>query len=142
MASWTRTFEPMEPIAKQVDRLLPRHPAPNRLSLQWNVRMERAGRLKKEEVNTAAQVVDLSLDGALVEVYGEETVANGDRIRIRFRGLDGEVVVKHSRKGAPGRFLYGIQIIQNHELKDAIDLVVGEIRGHSPELSQAWQRQN
>ena len=127
---------------KRIDRLLPRHESGDRLPLSWNVRLERKSLLKKEEVSTPAVIRDLSLEGALIEVPTTDVIASGTGVDIRFRDLDGVVEVKHSRVSKDGYMFYGVRFIPEPMFRNAIEVEVGELRGHSAELAAAWQRQN
>lgn len=130
--------------AKHIDRLLPRHESVVNLDLSWHVRTARGGLFKqqREELSTAASIRDISLEGALVEVIDTSAHEVGDRVAVRFRGIDGEAVIRHCRPSVEGKLLYGVQFVRNLPFKDAIDAAVGELRGHSLELSEAWRRQN
>ena len=66
----------------------------------------------------------------------------GDRIAVRFRGLDGKAVIAHCRPGDDDNLFYGVRFLREPSFKEAIDAAVGDLRGHSVELSQAWRRQN
>lgn len=138
-----RTVGIMGIAAKHIDRLLPRHESPTTLDLSWNIRSERAGWFKKSDViSDPATILDISLEGALIAVSNQKEVEVGEHVKLRFRGLDGEAVVRHCRKGDDETRLYGVSFTRDPEFKDAIDRAVGEIRGHASELKQAWQRQN
>ena len=130
--------------AKHIDRLLPRHDAATQLDLSWNVRVERTGPLKRhrEEISAASWIRDISLEGALVEVADSSVHEIGDRVAVRFRGIDGHAVIRHCRPGDDGMLLYGVRFLPDLELKAALDAAVGDLRGHSAELSMAWKRQN
>lgn len=137
--------------AKHIDRLLPRHKAANRhdsswneRDLSWNVRVERTGPLKRhrEEVSAAAWICDISLEGALVEVADSSVHEVGDRVAVRFRGLEGRAVIRHCRPGHDGMLLYGVRFLPDSAFKYALDAAVGDLRGHSTELSTVLRRQN
>lgn len=106
--------------------------------------MERSGFFKqhREEVSAAAWIRDISLEGALVEVPDSNVHAVGDHVNVRFRGIDGRAMIRHCRQGNDGMLLYGVRFLPVPMFKEAIDAVVGDLRGHSAELSTAWQRQN
>jgi hypothetical protein len=130
--------------ATHLDRLLPRHDPAINLDLSWNVRVVRTGVFKqhREEVSAAAWIRDISLEGALIEVPDNNVHDIGDYIDVRFRGLDGRAKIRHCRRGDDGMLLYGVRFVPGSMFKEAIDAVVGELRGHSAELSMAWRRQN
>ena len=130
--------------AKHIDRLLPRHPSAMNLDLSWDVRTDRRGFFKqhREELSTAASIRDISLEGALVEVIHTIVHDIADKVAVRFRGLDGEAVIRHCRPSSEGKVLYGVRFVRNPLFKDAIDAAVGELRGDKSALSTAWQRRN
>jgi len=142
MAELRRTLGPMGIAAKHIDRLLPRHESADNADLSWHVHTERQGLFKKEEVSTPATIQDISLEGALVEVQSTTTHEIGDKIAVRFRGLDGHAVIKHCRPGDDGTVLFGVNFQSDPTFKDAVNLAVGELRGHSAELTMAWHTQN
>jgi hypothetical protein len=128
-----------------IDRLLPRHESPESLDLSWNVRVERSGLFKNkgEEISDRATIRDISLEGALIEITDSHHHEPGDEIAVRFRGLDGQAVIKHRRRADGSEtLLYGVRFRPDAAFNDAIDEAVGEIRGHSSELNRVWQRQN
>ena len=130
--------------ANNIDRLLPRHESVTSLDLSWNVRVERSGRFKthSEELSDAATIRDISLEGALIEVGSKHKHAVGERVAVRFRGLDGRAVVKHCRPGDDGTLLYGVRFLPDPIFNNAVNSAVGELRGHSAELNMAWHRPN
>jgi len=138
----TRTFNLMGSGTNQIDRLLPRHEAATALQLTWDVREERQGLFKREETSTPALIHDISLEGALIEVESEKLHELGDTVNVRFRGFDGRAVVRHCHPGDNGTVVFGVKFLRDETFKDAIDIAVGELRGHSAELTMAWQRQN
>lgn len=127
-----------------VDRLLPRHQPESPLRLDWNVRMVRRRLVKKEEDFAPGEIVDVSLDGALVEVVADQRFEVGDRVSVRFRGVPGHAEVRH--RGVPehaeGKTLYGIRFLQDHEFRQAITEAVSYVRGRQAELDEAWSRVN
>lgn len=130
--------------AKHIDRLLPRHESATSLDLSWNVRVARSGRFKKhrEEMFDPAVIRDISLEGALVEIADVHEHEVGERVAVRFQGLDGTAQIRHRRPGRDGSLLYGVRFLPDPEFNDAVDTAVGELRGHAGDLVRAWQRAN
>ena len=128
--------------AKHIDRLLPRHTTEGGVELNWNVHLARVGLLKKEEQFRRGVVRDLSLEGALVKVYDADDHEVGDEVPVRFRGLDGTATIRHIQRSDDGEVHFGVHFRPAPEFRAAIDLAVGELRGHGAELSVAWNRQN
>ena len=128
----------------QLDRLLPRHDAANSLELSWDVRVERSGRFKRhrEEMSDRATIRDISLEGALIEVADTHVHEIGDRIAVRFRGLDGTAVIRHCRPSDDDMLLYGVRFLPNTAFTDAVDAAVGELRGHSSRAEHGLERRN
>lgn len=129
--------------ANHIDRLLPRHEATINLDLDWNIRTGRAGFMRaREELYDLASIIDISLEGARIAVDAKVVHQVGDHVAVRFRGIDGEAVVRHVDAPDGHRRTYGIRFLPNLTLSDAVNDAVGEIRGDSAALRQAWQRQN
>jgi hypothetical protein len=128
---------------KALDRLLPRHEvAPMRATLEWDVRTERSG-FKRHEVADEAVVVDLSLEGALIEVpkSGPER-AKGDVVCVRLGGASGEATVRHRRESDDATtWLYGIEWAGGGELRDAVENGVEQIRANATAVRRAWEAQ-
>ena len=72
-----------------VPRLLPRHEMPFDLEIEWNVVKSHRFLGKDTETSVAARVLDLSLDGALIEVPMPTDHRPGEQISIRLSGEDG-----------------------------------------------------
>ncbi|GJM38795.1 MAG: hypothetical protein DHS20C19_21620 [Acidimicrobiales bacterium] len=128
--------------ARHIDRLLPRHEPPDDLELDWNVHMARAGFRRKEELYRRGVVCDLSLEGALIRVDEADKHQVGDEVPVRFRGLDGTATIRHIQRTEDDEFHFGVHFEPAPDFRDAIDLAVGELRGHAVELTAAWNRQN
>lgn len=136
---------PMGIAANHIDRLLPRHESADSIDLSWNVRVPRTGLFRTrtgEEISDRATIRDISLEGALIELADSHEHEVGEHIPVRFRGLDGEAVIRHCRPGESDTLLYGVRFLPNPVFNDAVSSAVGELRGHSAELSRAWQRRN
>lgn len=123
---------------KPVDRLLPRHSlGAQRPQIGWNVRPARRLPPRPETV-AAGVIVDLSLDGALVEVADTEQHEIDDIVVVRFGGIDGRVVIRHRQDG-DGTVRYGIQWTGSNDMKRVIEQAVGMVRGHNGELRARWE---
>lgn len=127
-----------------IDRLLPRHEPDRSLRLDWNVRMERNRLFKKEEDFAAAEIVDMSLEGALVEVDADQDHEIGDRVVVRFDQVSGHAEIRHKRtsEDREDKLLYGVRFLPDHEFRTAIADAVGTVRGRRSELAEAWNRAN
>ena len=133
----------MPPGERRLDRLLRRHVTGAGLEIIWNVHLVRVGRFKKhEEVSSSGVIRDLSLEGALVEVPGDQDHEIGECVKIVFRGADGRVEIRHRRAGPEGRILYGVKFFPDVEFINEVKDAVGAMRGHAHELNAAWKRQN
>lgn len=128
--------------ARYIDRLLPRHETSDELELDWNVHEVRAGFRRKEEVYRRGIVCDLSLEGALIRVDEADKHQVGDEVRLRFRGLVGTARIRHIQLSEDDEVHFGVQFQPAPEFQEAINLAVGELRGHGAELEAAWNRQN
>jgi hypothetical protein len=126
----------------KLDRLLPRHDSETGVDLAWNVRVTRTKLLKKEETFSRAKILDLSLEGALVEAPDTQKHEVGSRVDVRFREIDGFAHIRHRRPGNPGFVSYGVKFAGPPDFVTAINAVVGEVRGNSAALEQAWEKQN
>ena len=104
--------------------------------------MERVGLLKKEETFSLAKILDLSLEGALVEAPDTHKHEIGSRVDVRFRETDGFAHIRHRRSETPGLGSYGVKFAGPPDFVTAINAAVGEFRGNSAALEQAWDKQN
>lgn len=126
---------------KALDRLLPRHEvAPMRATIEWNVREQRV-KLKREQVSDEGVVLDLSLDGALIETDLEAKHEAGEVIRVRLGGAEGQATIRHVRLGDAGTtWLYGIRWIHTPELTEAVASGVEQLRDNAAEVRRAWEQ--
>ena len=127
---------------KALDRLLPRHEvAPIRATIEWDVRTKRV-KLKREEVADEAVVVDLSLEGALIEAPSTSKHEKGDVVEVRLGGAAGQATIRHVRLGDGGdTWLYGVKWILSPELREAVENGVEQLRESAGELRRAWEEQ-
>ncbi|MEM8707298.1 MAG: hypothetical protein AAGE98_12625 [Actinomycetota bacterium] len=131
----------MDSPHRGLDRLLPRHQVrPRRVELEWDIRPPRK-LLRRPERSTSADVVDLSLEGALVETDLETSHDIDDVIVVRFGGAAGQAIVKHKRLGDAGTsWLYGVQWLRSPELKTAVDRAVEQLREAKGDVRQSWEQ--
>lgn len=131
----------MDTPHRSLDRLLPRHQVrPRRVVLEWDVRPPKK-LLRRPERSVAAEVVDLSLDGALVEADLDTAHDIGDVVVLRIAGETGRAVVKHKRLGDAGTsWLYGVQWLKSPGLKAAVDRAVEQLRETSGDVRQSWEQ--
>lgn len=85
-----------------------------------------------------AAIHDISMEGALVEVAATHDA--GERVPVRFRGVDGVAEVKHRRHGSGDGLLYGVRFLPDPAFNAALVEVVGQLRGRRAELEAAWER--
>lgn len=122
-----------------LDRLLPRHPlGENRVQIAWDVRPARRLSRRGERL-VMGTIVDLSLDGALVEVPAAYQHAVGDSVSLRFGGIEGRATVRH-RHDADDSVRYGVQWSGSADLRAVVERAVGVVRGHNAELRSHWER--
>jgi len=110
------------------------------LEIEWNVVQTRRFMGKEVETSIAARVLDLSLDGALIEVPMPTDHRPGEQIAIRFRGENGSVRIRYSRPATTeSRMLYGVQLEMTEGLREVIVDAVSDIQGKSSLLQQRWE---
>ena len=125
-------------LEKPVDRLLPRHSLGEpRPQIGWNVQPASRMRRRPETVE-AAFILDLSLDGALIEVAATDEHTIDDVVTVRFGGVDGRAVVRH-RQQVDDIVRFGIQWLGSTELQAVIEKAVELVRGHNGELRARWE---
>ncbi len=127
---------------KALDRLLPRHEvAPMRATIEWDVRTERV-KFKREERSDDAVVVDLSLEGALIEAPLSSKHDKGDQIQVRLGGAEGGATIRHVRLGDNrDTWLYGIKWNHTPALREAVENGVEQLRENAAELRRNWEEQ-
>ena len=129
-------------VAKRpIERLLPRHASRTGVMLDWHIVTTKRGlrRREHEEFGTA-KLVDISLEGALVEVDDTFDHQTGDRVRIRFQGISATVEIRNRRPCERECVLYGIRFQGDTAFRDAVNEAVGDLRGRHSELAEAWNR--
>jgi len=128
------------PTYSRIDRLLPRHQLPARAQFRWNVVAERRFPPRAAQF-VMATIIDLSLDGALIEVPASSRHEVGERVALRFGGVDGQATVRHRQAVDPerGTVRYGIQWEFLPELAGTVEQAVATVRGDDAELRAAWE---
>lgn len=92
-------------------------------------------------MSDTGQLLNLSLDGALIEVPVPTGRKPGDRVVIAM-GDDrrGTVEIKHARLAKSGdRMLFGVTFIEADALKGIIGELVATARGDRAKLIDAWE---
>ena len=127
---------------KALDRLLPRHEvAPMRATIEWDVRTERV-KFKRKERSVEAVVVDLSLEGALIEAPLSSKHDKDDQVQIRLGGAEGGATIRHFRLGDNrDTWLYGVKWIHTPALREAVENGVEQLRENAAELRRSWEEQ-
>jgi len=122
-------------------RLLPRHPIDLDVPIRWDVRQVRKLVGRSREVSEPARLLNLSLQGALIEVALPTPRRTGDRLVIAI-GDDrrGTVVIRHSRLAKSGdRMLFGVSFVEATALSGTISELVASTRGDQAKLMDAWE---
>lgn len=122
-------------------RLLPRHNAPAALMIEWDIRATRRLLNKGTEVSVPATVLDISLDGALIEVADDIDRKVGSKVQIRILGIDGTATVRHRRQPPSGDCIhYGIRLYGGPAFVRTITEIVSALRKNDSELRKDWER--
>lgn len=112
-----------------------------RATIEWNVRAKRS-KLKREEVADEGTVLDLSLEGALIETPLDAKHKTGDVVPVRLGGADGEATIRHVRLSDDREtWLYGIRWVPSPELREAVENGVEQLRDQAGELRRSWEDQ-
>ena len=129
----------MDEVGK-FDRLLPRRELTTRVQIAWDVKPPRRFSRRGEEF-VMATIIDLSLDGALLEVPDSSDHEVNDIVSLRFGGVDGRALVRHRRNDASGAGMirYGIQWVGLPELRAVVERAVAAIRDENDELRPLWE---
>ena len=131
----------MDPDA-QLDRLLPRHPlGDQRVQIGWDVRPPRK-LLRRAERMHMGTIVDLSLDGALIEVPASCRHRVDDIITLRFGGVDGRAIIRHVQHDDEDDEIarYGIRWSEATEIRTVVEKAVAVVRGRNAELRGRWEQ--
>jgi len=122
-------------------RLLPRHPVNLDAPIRWDIRQTRRLIGRSREVSESGRLLNLSLEGALIEVPLPNSRTTGDQLVIAM-GDDrrGKVEIKHSRLAKSGdRMLFGVVFIEAAALVGTISELVATARGDRAKLENAWE---
>ncbi len=110
-------------------RLLPRHVVPGTAVIDWNLTSARTGwRRAALEPASRGTLVDVSLEGALVEVPDDQEHEIGDRVLVELAGVRGTTEVRHRRLGYDGYLLYGLRSFGGTDLTRTLARAVDELR--------------
>lgn len=124
----------------QLDRLLPRHSLDIGVAIDWNVREERQGLVRRVATSDSARIVDLSLEGALIDVPSGRECAVGDVVVLRIDGVEGRVHIRHREDAdEAGGIRYGVRFVGDHELRELVGEMVGLLRDHEGRIAAAWK---
>jgi len=86
-------------------------------------------------------VLDISLEGALLELPLTSNHELNAMVAIRFQGEEGFALVRHRRESDGGAtWLYGVSFVSSTTLQSKINVAVGEVRGSTPKLLEDWER--
>jgi len=122
-------------------RLLPRHPVDLDVPIRWDVRQVRKLVGRSRDASEPARLLNLSLEGALIEVAPPTSRRTGDHLVISI-GDDrrGTVVIRHSRLAKSGdRMLFGVSFSDAAALAGTISELVASARGDRAKLMDAWE---
>jgi len=124
-----------------LDRLLPRHPINLDVPVVWDIRKVRRLIGRARETSEHAQLLNLSLEGALIEVPLPTDRLPGDRLVIAIDDRRGEVEICHARVAKSGnRMLFGVTFVNAPALTGTINGLVATARGNDAQLLAAWNR--
>lgn len=140
------------PTNTRLDRLLPRHPLPVHAQFRWDVKDDRRFPPRSNPF-VMATIIDISLEGALIEVPATSRHQIGEQVAIRFGGVDGHAKVRHVQAGDRGRggdrrrggdrgggtVRYGIQWVSEPDLAASVGQAVAAVRGDDAQLRAAWE---
>lgn len=122
-------------------RLLPRHPVNLDAPIRWDLHQVRRLIGRSRETSKPGRLLNLSLEGALIEVPLPTERHPGDRLVISM-GDDrrGAVEIRHSRLAKSGdRMLYGVTFVEASALTGIISELVATARGDRAKLANAWE---
>ncbi len=108
--------------------------------IQWDVRTVHRMIGKDYEESVDARIIDISMEGALVEVPMPTDKVAGDRVVIEFdTDQRGVVEIRHSRVALSGdRMLFGVRFTFSGSTVPAVCELVDGASGRSPELLHVW----
>ncbi len=130
----------MHRARSELDRLLPRRPVDTDVPIAWDIRRTRRLVGRSHEISDPAQLLNLSLEGALIEVSLPSDRVPGEQVMIAM-GDDrrGRVEIRHARVAKSGdRMLYGVKFIEGAALSGIINHLADTARGNRGELLELW----
>ncbi len=131
----------MSPNESGMDRLLTRHKIDVDIHITWDVRAARKLLGRSKETSSTARLLNLSLEGALVEVALPSDRKPGDIVTIEMgAGRRGTVEIRHAHVEKSGdRVLYGIKFVESSALTAVINHIIADARGSNDKLRRAWE---
>lgn len=126
-----------------LDRLLPRHEVAPAMSasLEWDIR-ERRMLWKRDEESFEATVLNLSLEGALIEAPSDSAHQVGDVVSVRLGEIEGDAIIRHAQRNEDDTsWLYGVAWGKGPELRAAVAAGVEQLRDSNSELRRNWEGQ-
>ena len=130
----------MDPDA-HLDRLLPRHALDGQpVQIGWAVRRARKP-FRRTDSMEMGTIVNLSLDGALIEVPASCRHRVDDTVALRFGGIDGRAIVRHVQHDEDDDTVvrYGIRWSDAAELRAVVEKAVAAVRGRNADLRRRWE---
>lgn len=121
-------------------RLLSRQATNVDVPIRWDVRKPRRYVGRKREESESARVLDISPEGALIEVPTPSDKVVGDHVVIAFEN-DGQGVVeiRHRRPALSGdRTLYGVLFIVAGTMTPTIRALVDDLSDRPDWMLEAW----
>ncbi len=123
-----------------LDRLLKRHPLGVDVPIRWDVHTVHRLIGKDHEEFVGARIIDISMEGALIEVPMPTDKVVGDRVLIEFdTDQRGVVGIRHSRVALSGdRMLFGVRFEFTGSAFPALCELVDRVSGRSPQMLHIW----
>ena len=110
-------------------------------NLEWDIR-ERRMLWKRDEASYEATVVNLSLEGALIEAPGDSAHEVGDVVSVRLGEIQGDATIRHAQRSEDETsWQYGITWGNQPELRAAVAAGVEQLRDSKSELRRTWEGQ-
>jgi hypothetical protein len=95
--------------------------------------------VKGKPVRVEAQVLDLSVAGALLKSQANERAQIGQRTRFELNGFEGIVEIRNIRPSSASQMYYGVLFFSVSEaMKTELFRIVGDIR--PGDLEDQWRR--
>lgn len=118
-------------MERRMERLLPRYILDNPISIEWDISptswLQPAQRLRPHKEPGKAFIIDLSLEGALIETdFSKHAI--GDLVPIKAGDVEGRARIIHKRQTGERSYLYGITWESPQELFHHISNIIGHLR--------------